>query len=571
MTTTAPLPSLATPQRARRRRIALRGATVVSLMAMPLTFTTVAAAEGDNPPPSAPSVPANGGGSNNVPNNEQLLHAIDEAISQVQGSRLPADVKASAVSKLTALRAQVAAGGVSAGSVRSALEEIRRAVQNAAPSTTRPPAPPTTSHKEEPPTSRPAAPPASAPNPSTPAPSTPAPSTPAPSTPKGNGDAKKAAELIAKIDELIAKVQSSKASNDVKTMAVAKLTALKSQMSAGGVISRDSVQAALAEVQQLVGVGERPKTPPSTLPGTVGIDPTAAPEAESSTESTEVTGSSEPGSPEAGPRPLSDAEKAKVLVRIDEALAKVEASAAADDAKAAANTVLTELKGHLTAGDPVTRDDVRTAFEAVNKQIPATVAPPAGGGEGGEHGTHGRSVAVVDALIAKIGTSNLPDDVKAAAIAQLTELRDSLAAAGDDGGKTPEQIIAQHEAQRIARMKSHLAAAIGRVKEFATKVSTSGAPGADQLAAVANDQLDSLTSKLVAATTVAELRSIFEEVKNVRRTLRDALPAPTGTEPTGSVPESTVPGASTPESSVPEGTVPGASAPESTEPAVTTG
>ena len=148
----------------------------------------------------------------------------------------------------------------------------------------------------------------------------------------------------------------------------------------------------------------------------------------------------------------------------------------------------------------------------------------------------------------------------------MTELRDSLVAAGDDGGKTPEQIIAQHEAQRIARMKSHLAAAIGRVKEFATKVSTSGVPGADQLAAAANDQLDSLTSKLVAATTVAELRSIFEEVKNVRRTLRDALPAPTST-----VPESTEPGASTPESSVPESTVPDASAPESTEPAVTTG
>ena len=557
MTTTAPLPSHATTQRARRRRIALRGATVVSLMAMPLTFTTVAAAEGDNPPPSAPSVPANGGGSNNTPSNDQLLRAIDEAINQVQGSKLPADVKASAISKLTALRAQVAAGGVSAGSVRSALEEIRRAVQKPTP-TTRPappasPAPPTT-HKEEPPTSLPSAPPVSAPN---------------SSTPKGNGEASKSAELIAKIDELIAKVQASKASNDVKTMAVAKLAALKTQVSAGGVVSRDSVQAALAEVQQLVGVGERPKTPPTTLPGTVGIDPAAVPETGESTEPTEVpevTGSSEPGSHEASPRPLTDAEKAKVLARIDEALAKVQASTAAEEAKTAATAILNELKGHLTAGDPVTRDDVRTAFDAVNKQIPATVAPPAGGGEGGEHGTHGRSVAVVDALIAKIGTSNLTDDVKAAAIAQLTELRDSLVAAGDDGGKTPEQIIAQHEAQRIARMKSHLAAAIGRVKEFATKVSTSGVPGADQLAAAANDQLDSLTSKLVAATTVAELRSIFEEVKNVRRTLRDALPAPTST-----VPESTEPGASTPESSVPESTVPDASAPESTEPAVTTG
>ena len=565
MTTTAPLPSHATTQRARRRRIALRGATVVSLMAMPLTFTTVAAAEGDNPPPSAPSVPANGGGSNNTPSNDQLLRAIDEAINQVQGSKLPADVKASAISKLTALRAQVAAGGVSAGSVRSALEEIRRAVQNPTP-TTRPappasPAPPTT-HKEEPPTSRPAAPPTSRP-------SAPPVSAPNSSTPKGNGEASKSAELIAKIDELIAKVQASKASNDVKTMAVAKLAALKTQVSAGGVVSRDSVQAALAEVQQLVGVGERPKTPPTTLPGTVGIDPAAVPETGESTEPTEVpevTGSSEPGSHEASPRPLTDAEKAKVLARIDEALAKVQASTAAEEAKTAATAILNELKGHLTAGDPVTRDDVRTAFDAVNKQIPATAAPPAGGGEGGEHGTHGRSVAVVDALIAKIGTSNLTDDVKAAAIAQLTELRDSLVAAGDDGGKTPEQIIAQHEAQRIARMKSHLAAAIGRVKEFATKVSTSGVPGADQLAAAANDQLDSLTSKLVAATTVAELRSIFEEVKNVRRTLRDALPAPTST-----VPESTEPGASTPESSVPESTVPDASAPESTEPAVTTG
>ena len=565
MTTTAPLPSHATTQRARRRRIALRGATVVSLMAMPLTFTTVAAAEGDNPPPSAPSVPANGGGSNNTPSNDQLLRAIDEAINQVQGSKLPADVKASAISKLTALRAQVAAGGVSAGSVRSALEEIRRAVQNPTP-TTRPappasPAPPTT-HKEEPPTSRPAAPPTSRP-------SAPPVSAPNSATPKGNGEASKSAELIAKIDELIAKVQASKASNDVKTMAVAKLAALKTQVSAGGVVSRDSVQAALAEVQQLVGVGERPKTPPTTLPGTVGIDPAAVPETGESTEPTEVpevTGSSEPGSHEASPRPLTDAEKAKVLARIDEALAKVQASTAAEEAKTAATAILNELKGHLTAGDPVTRDDVRTAFDAVNKQIPATAAPPAGGGEGGEHGTHGRSVAVVDALIAKIGTSNLTDDVKAAAIAQLTELRDSLVAAGDDGGKTPEQIIAQHEAQRIARMKSHLAAAIGRVKEFATKVSTSGVPGADQLAAAANDQLDSLTSKLVAATTVAELRSIFEEVKNVRRTLRDALPAPTST-----VPESTEPGASTPESSVPESTVPDASAPESTEPAVTTG
>ena len=569
MTTTAPLPSHATTQRARRRRIALRGATVVSLMAMPLTFTTVAAAEGDNPPPSAPSVPANGGGSNNTPSNDQLLRAIDEAINQVQGSKLPADVKASAISKLTALRAQVAAGGVSAGSVRSALEEIRRAVQKPTP-TTRPappasPAPPTT-HKEEPPTSLPSAPPVSAP---TSRPSAPPVSAPNSSTPKGNGEASKSAELIAKIDELIAKVQASKASNDVKTMAVAKLAALKTQVSAGGVVSRDSVQAALAEVQQLVGVGERPKTPPTTLPGTVGIDPAAVPETGESTEPTEVpevTGSSEPGSHEASPRPLTDAEKAKVLARIDEALAKVQASTAAEEAKTAATAILNELKGHLTAGDPVTRDDVRTAFDAVNKQIPATVAPPAGGGEGGEHGTHGRSVAVVDALIAKIGTSNLTDDVKAAAIAQLTELRDSLVAAGDDGGKTPEQIIAQHEAQRIARMKSHLAAAIGRVKEFATKVSTSGVPGADQLAAAANDQLDSLTSKLVAATTVAELRSIFEEVKNVRRTLRDALPAPTST-----VPESTEPGASTPESSVPESTVPDASAPESTEPAVTTG
>jgi hypothetical protein len=413
-------------------------------------------------------------------------------------TRILAVTLAGALSLGTAASAASAEGGAST-TAQSTTPPTTAHVE----STTAASAPSTTVHHDQP-----ATPPPPPPNPTTAHDTAPpVPTTKAAAGPTGLD------RLIALVDTYIAQVEGSGIEAGLKARLLGRLQEVRAKAVAG----KADTGALQSLINDLNAALNRPSGDASA--------PTTA------TTSTESHGGKPLPAPPAN-APLDQAAQAHLL---DLAEAKVNAS----DLSAADKQVLLDaiagLRTKLEAG-PLTGEvlgmtlgQIRDALEKNHPGGPDTSGAPKTGSP------HDRAADALAREIERIKHSDLPDDVKAKIVASLTSAEDQLGDAATAAKDIKDKLV-EHQMKRIEEIRTKLAAAIER--ELARADAAAGVPGVDVAKlAQAKATLGDAKDKLAMATTVADLKAVWLNVRDAHVLIKAARPA--SAAPT--VPPSTVP------------------------------
>jgi hypothetical protein len=143
---------------------------------------------------------------------------------------------------------------------------------------------------------------------------------------------------------------------------------------------------------------------------------------------------------------------------------------------------------------------------------------------------HARAAEALQAEIAKVTASNLPDDVKAKVVAALTEAQQNVASHVDvvDAAKEVHDTLEKQRADKFAAMQQRLAGAADRVQAAIDKAAAT--PGNEAIVADANAKLVDARAKVAAATTTADLKAAWQLMRDIRKSLPHVeLPEPTTT------------------------------------------
>ena len=146
---------------------------------------------------------------------------------------------------------------------------------------------------------------------------------------------------------------------------------------------------------------------------------------------------------------------------------------------------------------------------------------------------HARASEVLQAEIDKVNASNLPDEVKAKVVAALTEAQQNVASHVDvvDAVKEVHDTLEKQRTDKFAKMQQRLAGAADRVQAAIDKAAAT--PGNEAIVAEANAKLVDARAKLAAATTTAELKAVWQMMRDIRKSLPHVeLPEPTTTAAT---------------------------------------
>jgi hypothetical protein len=261
---------------------------------------------------------------------------------------------------------------------------------------------------------------------------------------------------------------------------------------------------------------------------------------------------------------------------LDAATAKVTASTLADADKL-------ELLGRISAvrdagvslGDQELRrllSDIRRAVGAQRDRgdEPRIAHPDDAGKRPGQ-----RAVSEIDRQIARIQASDLPDGVKDAVIAALDQVKLQLAAGagnGSDGDSAhaARRAIEDHRRQRRESFIGRLTEAADRIDARLAELSAD--PANQTMVAEAQARLATAREQLVLATTPEDLRSAWELLREIRRSIR-SFEQPTTTRDTedtpvtdAPVPDTPVTDAPVPDTPVPDSPVTDAPVPDSPGP-----
>jgi hypothetical protein len=391
-------------------------------------------------------------------------------------------------------------------------------------STTRTESPTTTRVPERPPTTR--APGSTSVKPPAP-PSTPVTTAERPSTTKSKG-----APVGPLLEQLVVRVQSSKLDDATKQALMARLNDMK-VAAAAGTIDTPALAQLIRDVNTALGrpTGDDHAT---SLPGSPTTTENDASDDHSSTT-----------------KPAKPFDKVGVLALLDKASAKVKAALleriAAVRAKAEAGNLggTEELGKLLNSVREALSKVVHPEIESKDATGTATSRPERKGN------ASERALAAIDAQIAKIKASTLPDDVKASAIEALNNVKTQIAAGVKPGDDKPADVIEnikEHKAKRLAEMVTKLTALADRIGVKADEVAA--LPNSADAVAFAKANVAMAREQLALAATPEELRAVYLLLKQAKMALHavveanehppttTTVPAPTTTvavEPTTTV------------------------------------
>jgi hypothetical protein len=393
------------------------------------------------------------------------------------------------------------------------------------PATTRAPERPSTTHAPEP-SSIPAPGPAS----------TPVTTAERPSTTKSKG-----APVGPLLEQLVVRVQSSKLDDATKQALIARLNDMK-VAAAAGTIDTPALAQLIRDVNTALGrpTGDDHAT---SLPGSPTTTENDASDDHSSTT-----------------KPAKPVDKVGVLALLDKASAKVKESALLDADKAALLERIAAVRAKAEAGNLGGTEELGKLLNSVREALSKVVHPeieskdatgtatsrPERKGNASE-----RALAAIDAQIAKIKASTLPDDVKASAIEALNNVKTQIAAGVKPGDDKPADVIEnikEHKAKRLAEMVTKLTALADRIGVKADEVAA--LPNSADAVAFAKANVAMAREQLALAATPEELRAVYLLLKQAKMALHavveanehppttTTVPAPTTTvavEPTTTV------------------------------------
>ena len=129
----------------------------------------------------------------------------------------------------------------------------------------------------------------------------------------------------------------------------------------------------------------------------------------------------------------------------------------------------------------------------------------------------------LDNAIEAIQQADVPDDVKASLVAELTALRDSTT------DQTATDVLAQRMADRFDKMRIKIGAGADRIEQAIVEALANGSIDANA-AATYSSALDAGRAAAALATTRDEMRTAWHDVKAVWVDLHNALKGPENTQ-----------------------------------------
>jgi hypothetical protein len=269
------------------------------------------------------------------------------------------------------------------------------------------------------------------------------------------------------------------------------------------------------------------------------------PAADSETEGTEGSEGSQGSEGSEGDddrAPRQDRSLADVIDRVQQRLA---ASQVPADQKAALTARLDELAQGAVDGT-ATWETARPLLEEIRQAIHDSRPV--------ENVTGEEAKSKLDNAIDAIKNADIPEEVKAQLISQLTQLRDSA----DD--TTASKIIEDHKAERFAHVRDKISNAADHIGTAVDDALAAGKIDAATAAAF-HERLDANKAAAAVATSRTEMRAAWRGVKSVWVELHQIIEADENesegtdapeTTSTPDVPETTSPAIPTPTNTTPE-------------------
>jgi hypothetical protein len=333
------------------------------------------------------------------------------------------------------------------------------------------------------------------------------------------------------LDQLIVKVQGSKADDATKAALIERINAMKAP-AAAGTIDTAAMQQLIRDVGAAVGTqkgsDDRSKDAPKT---------TEAPHAGT----TEVEkADDEKDDADHAAKPEND--KAEALALLDRATAKVTESALPDADKAALLEKIAAVRAKVDAGAAMGHEELGQLMGSIRGALAKVTTTATTAPEGSPATTHAerhgsateRAIQAIDEQIAKIASSKLPDDVKAQAIAALADAKNQIAANGLPDSTEVSDHIKQRKATRMEVMTAKLVSLSDRVA--AQAYADSSLPNSADAVALARVNVGKARRIMALAATPQDLRAAFDLLREARLALRSVEVAASNATSTTSAP-----------------------------------
>lgn len=466
------------------------------------------------PAPSIPGSPAPGA---SLPGDRvrEIVRALDRAIESLKKSTAPANVKASLVPQLEAIRERVKSGqAVSQIEVQAVLDAVRAALSTIISSPSTVPA---------------------APSPSTSVPSSPeTPSIPGTTTPSGGS---RRTEVLKAIQKMVELVQKSSLDPQAKQQLIDTMNALVDRIVAGQVPGSDEIERVLKAAEKMLKA-LRPGTP-SSIPGNDNDnDNDNENDDENDGREDDDTVVTAPGSdddvdddlaPERA-QPSPDQLLARMMAVVDEALRLLDGRTS--DEAVAAISALQSVKAMLEAGEIPSREVFEDARRLAREALEANPADQA--------------LVTLAGVIAAVQQSNAPESVKQAILTVLEAARQTIL---NDPTVDPREVVRDALEQvrdlRVAESVRKLVELSNRLEAIAVEQGNS-----DAIALI--DQAQALLSP--AGGSVPSRDDVHRAKRLLRRAAHLLRPPTTTTAPGSSTtvaPSTTVPDTSVDTTSAP--------------------
>ena len=307
-------------------------------------------------------------------------------------------------------------------------------------------------------------------------------------------------EAVAFIEQWIARVQNSEIPAARKAELLARLNAFKAQAKVGP-IDTGALQTVIRAITEALG---RPLTTDAPRPS----NPTTS--VVRSTTTHQDDHESEDHAKEV----------AALIALLDRATAKVNESTLPDADKAALLEKIAAVKAKLQSGTPLGKEELgklmSTLRETLSKVIPPSSTSSTTHAERPHTGVE-QAIAAIEAQIARMRASDLPDDVKAKVIEALSkaleQIRASKKPSGDDRGKVRDDLAAR-KAARLAEMVHKLSGLADRIDAKAD--SLAGLPDSAPVIELAKANVAKAREQLSLASSTDDLKAIFGLLRDAK-------------------------------------------------------
>ncbi len=425
------------------------------------------------------------------------------------------------------------------------------------------------------------------------------------------------AELMAKLDKVIGKLERSLVAADVRDGLLARLRSMRDAIASGQTIGEGDVAALVSEVKAAIEAAARPtstepsvpESPPSstgTRPGHEGDedddDHGGDDESDDDENDDDEDGDDEDGDDDDRdhdddessdgtkvPRPGPSVDISKVTKQLDEWAAKISSSSmsAADQAillvaidhlrAGAANgtlnpsdlalvkaLVVTAMMGGGRGNSSGSSTSVPTAPPSTPPSSTVPGEAPDGEEEGEASGRkRGRGHDAVERAIAAVTESSLPDALKLQILDTLNRAKATLedpSLTPDEAARQVRDLVKAERSQRLQKAAERLARYSTKVGEVAAKAAA--LPGSADVVATATAQVAEANALLAGPIDLATVKAAWKLLHDARRSLQQFIEA-SAASTTTAAPETTVAATTT---AAPETTVAPATtaAPETT-------